>query len=70
MIALKKKPKATKCSYHHTYARISARARRRRIEKKIEGVLGEDQLGFGTGKGTTYAVGMLRITAERTVDIA
>ena len=46
------------------------KARRRRIEKKIEGVLGEDQLGFGTGKGTTYAVGMLRITAERTVDIA
>jgi hypothetical protein len=47
MIALKKKPKATKCSDHHTVsliahlAKIAARILRRRIERKIEDPLGE-----------------------------
>jgi hypothetical protein len=52
MIALKKKPNTTKCSDHravsltvHT-AQIVARILRRMIERKIEGVLGEDQFGF------------------------
>jgi hypothetical protein len=36
----------------------------RRIEKKIEDVLGEDQFGFRKGKGTRDAVGMLRIISE------
>jgi hypothetical protein len=42
MIALKKKPKATKCSDHRTIsiiahaAKIVARILRRRIERKIE----------------------------------
>jgi hypothetical protein len=39
----------------------------RRSEKKIEGVLGEDQFGFR--KGTRDAIGMLRIISERTLDI-
>jgi hypothetical protein len=49
MIALKKKPHATKCSDHCTIslivhtAKIVAKIRRRRMEKKIENVLGEDQ---------------------------
>jgi hypothetical protein len=52
MIALKKKPQATKCSDHRTIslithtAKIVAKILRRRIEKKIEDVLGEDQFGF------------------------
>jgi hypothetical protein len=56
MIALKKKPKATKCSYHHTIsliaytAKIIERILRRRVERKIEDVLGEDQFGFRRGK--------------------
>jgi len=52
MIALKKKPQATKCSDHRTIrliahtAKIVAKILRRRIEKKIEDVLGEDHFGF------------------------
>ena len=75
MIALKKKPQATKCSDHRTIsliahtAKIVARILRRRIEKKIEDVLGEDQFGFRRGKRTTDAVGMLRIISERTLEI-
>jgi hypothetical protein len=74
MIALKKKPQATKCSDHHTLsliahtAKIVAKILRRRIEKKIEDVLG-DQFGFRRGEGTRDAVGMLRIIAERTLEI-
>ena len=56
MIALKKKPQATKGSDHRTIsliahtAKIVAKILRRRIEKKIEDVLGEDQFGFRRGK--------------------
>ena len=69
MIALKK-TQATKCSDHHTIslithtAKIVAKILRRRIEKKTEDLLGEDQLGFRTGKGTRAAIGMLRIIPE------
>jgi len=75
MIALKKKPQATKCSDHRTInliahtAKIVAEILRRRIEKKIEDVLGEDQLGFRRGKGTRDATGMLRIMSKRTLEI-
>jgi hypothetical protein len=75
MIALKKKPKATKCSDHCTISiivhatKIVARILRRRIERKTEDVLGEDQFGFRRGKGTRDAIGMLRIISERTLDI-
>jgi len=64
-IALKKKPQATKCSNHCTIsliahtAKIVAKILRRRIEKKTEDVLGEDQFGFRRGKGTRDAIGML-----------
>jgi len=50
MIALKKKPQATKCSDHRTIrliahtAKIVAKILRRRIEKKIEDVLGKISL--------------------------
>jgi hypothetical protein len=70
MIALKKKPKATKCSYHRTIsliahtAKILARILRKTIEMKIEDALGEDQFGFRRGKGTRDAIGMLKIISE------
>jgi hypothetical protein len=73
MVALKKKPKARKCTDHHTISLIAyvvkvvASVIRRRSEKKTEGVLGEDQFGFR--KGTRDAIGMLRIISERTLDI-
>jgi hypothetical protein len=56
MIALRKKPQATKCSDHHTVSliayteKIIGKKLRRRIEKKIADVLGEDQFGFRRGK--------------------
>jgi len=66
MIALKKKPQATNCSDHRTISLIAHTAKilKRRIEKKIEEVLGEDQFGFRRGKGTRDAIGMLRIISE------
>jgi hypothetical protein len=65
MIALKKKPQATKCSDHRTISLFAHTAKiLKRIETKIEDVLGEDQFRFRRGKGTTDAVGMLRIISE------
>jgi hypothetical protein len=67
VIVLKKKPQATKCSDYRTISLIAHTTKivgnilRRRIERKIKDVLGEDQFGFRRGKGTSDAVGMLRI---------
>jgi len=75
MIALKKKPQATKCSDHRTIsliahtAKIVAKILRRRIEKKIEDVLGKDQFGVRRGKGTKDAIEMLRVISEQTSEI-
>ena len=74
MIALKKKKQTTKCSDHRTISLISHTAKTiakilRRIERKIEDVLGEDQCGFRRRKGTRDAIGMMRIIAERTLQI-
>ena len=75
MIALKKKTQATKCSDHRTInliaytARIITKILRRKIERKIEDVLGEDQFGLRRGKGTRDAIGMMRIIAEQTLEI-
>ena len=74
MSALKEEPQATKCSDHPTIsiiartAKIAARILRRRIERNIEDVHG-DQFGFRRGKGTRNAIGMLRIISERTLEI-
>ena len=52
---------ATKCSDHRTIsliahtAKIVSKLLRRRIEKKIEVALGEDQFGFRRGKVTRDA---------------
>jgi hypothetical protein len=69
------KEEATKCSDNCTIsliahtAKIVAKTLRRRVEKKIEDVLGEDQFGFRRGKGTRDAIGMLRIISEQTFEI-
>jgi len=42
---------------------FTAKILRRRIERKIEDVLEEDQFGFRRGKGTRDANGMMRIIA-------
>jgi hypothetical protein len=41
----------------------------RRIGRNIHDVLKEDQLGMRSGKGTRDATGMLRISAERPLNI-
>jgi len=75
MIALKKETQATKSSVHHTIsliahtAKIIAKILKKRVERKIEDVLGEDQFGFIGGKRTRDAIGMTRIVAERILDI-
>ena len=75
MITLKKKTQATKCSDHRTIsiishtAKIIAKILRRRIERKIEDVLGEDQFGFRRDKGTKNAIGMMGIITERTLGL-
>ena len=58
MVALKE-PNVIECSDHRT-----VRIRRRRIERKIEDVLGEDHFGFRKGNGTKNANEMLRITSS------
>ncbi|PNF37368.1 hypothetical protein B7P43_G17444 [Cryptotermes secundus] len=71
MIALKKKTIATKCSDHRTISIMAHTAKilKRRAERKIEDILGENQFGFRRGKGTRDAIGMTRIIAERTLEI-
>ena len=66
MIALNRKPHATKCSNHHRVSLITHRAKivamiLRRVERKIENFLGEDKFGFRRGKGARDALGMLSI---------
>jgi len=39
------------------------------MNKKIEDVLEEDKFGFRSGKGSKYAIGMLRIISEWTLAI-
>jgi hypothetical protein len=71
MIGLKKKePKATKCSDHCTVSLIAHIAKivaRRRIERKIEDVLEEDEFEFGRGNGTSGAICILTIISGRTL---
>jgi hypothetical protein len=70
MVALKKKPKASKYTDHRTVsliahvAKVVASVIRRRSEKKIEDALGEDRFEFRKGKWTRDAIGMLRIISN------
>ena len=71
MIALKKKPNATKYSDRRTVSLIAhiAKIVSRILRRKIEDVFGDDQFGFRTGKGARNAAEMLRIILERTLEI-
>jgi hypothetical protein len=66
-----KKLIATKCSDHRIISLIAYRTKRvaRKIERKIEDVLGENQSGFRRENGTRNPTGMLRIIPERTLEI-
>ena len=50
-------------------AKFVVRIRRRRTERKMEDVNGEDHFEFRIGKETGVETGMLRILSERTSDI-
>ena len=71
MVAIEKKQQAKKCSDFRTIslishvAKIVARIINRRLQQKIEEVMGEDQFGFRKGRGTRDAIGMMRILSER-----
>jgi hypothetical protein len=73
MTSLKNKLKATKCSDHSKNSLIAytakrvARILRRKTERKIEDVLGEDQFGFRRRTGDP--TGILRIISEQTLDM-
>jgi hypothetical protein len=75
MIPLKKKKQAMKCSDHRTISLIShvgkimARILSKRLEHRIEEVMGEDQFGFRKGKGTRDAIGMIRIISEKVLEV-
>ena len=75
MTALQNKLQATNCSNHGTdnliahTAKIVARILRRKTERKIEDVLGEDQFGFRRGRGTGDAIRMPRIISEQTLEM-
>ena len=49
--------------------RVDERKLRRRVERKIRDVLGEDQFGVRRGKRNGEAIGMLRIISERTLEV-
>jgi hypothetical protein len=69
VIALKKEPKAAKCTDHHTISLIAHTAKTvavilgRRLERKIEDILGKNQFGFRRAKGTD-AMLMLNIESN------
>jgi hypothetical protein len=74
VIALKKKPKGTKCSDHRTVllfahtAKAVLRILRRKFGRKIADVLGDNLCGFRRGRGIMDAVWMSGIISERTLN--
>jgi hypothetical protein len=65
MIALKKKSEVKKCSDNRTHtAKIVTRVFRRKFERKIEDIHGENRFEFKRGGGTKDAIGILRIISE------
>jgi hypothetical protein len=62
MIVSKKNQKATKCSDYRTIRLIAHTAKIvarifRRIERKVDDILGDEQFGFRRDKGTGEALG-------------
>jgi hypothetical protein len=48
----------------HTFSPDSNKELKRRIERKIEDVLGQGQFGLRRGKGTGDAIQMSRVTSK------
>uniref|UniRef100_A0A8D8UAM4 Craniofacial development protein 2 n=1 Tax=Cacopsylla melanoneura TaxID=428564 RepID=A0A8D8UAM4_9HEMI len=75
LLPLPKKPNATECKDYRTISFIChltktiTRIMIKRIEKKVEENIGEDQFGFRKGKGTRDAMGCVRMLAERLMDV-
>ena len=75
MIKLLKKNQAKKCSDHRTINLISHTGKAvayilsKRLESKIEEVIGEDQFRLWKGKGTRDAIGLMRIISESVLDV-
>jgi hypothetical protein len=69
VIALQKKPKLRYAVTTAQFSLIShtAKVLRRRIEKKIKDVVGEDQFGFRRGKGASDTDRMLRMISQQTL---
>ena len=75
MTALPKKNQAKKFSDHRAIGLIShtvmiaMRTLSKKLESKIEEFIEGDQYGFWKDKGTRDAIGLMRITSERVLDV-
>ena len=75
LVPLPKKGNAKECKDFRTISFIChatkavTRIILKRIEKKIEENMGDDQFGFRRGKGTRDAIGCLRMIGERMLDV-
>ena len=54
---------------YRTHIKDNRKVLRKRIEKKIEDILGEYHCKFRRGRGTRDAIGILRIMSERTLNM-
>jgi hypothetical protein len=74
MIVLKENNKSTNCSANHPISRIAHTANivakiLRKIARRVEDVIGEEQFECRREKGTGGAIWMLRMISERALDI-
>uniref|UniRef100_A0A8D8S3W4 Craniofacial development protein 2 n=1 Tax=Cacopsylla melanoneura TaxID=428564 RepID=A0A8D8S3W4_9HEMI len=75
LVPLPKKSKAKECKDYRTISCIChltkaiTRIILKRIDRKIEENMGEDQFGFRKGKGTRDAIGCLRMLGERVLEV-
>ena len=74
-IALPKKPGAVECEEHRTISlmshvlKILLRVIMKRIRPRIKPEISEEQCGFVEGKGTSNALYMIRMIAERAIEV-
>ena len=75
MIAIPKKTRTEKCEEHRTLSLVShaskilTRIISRRMERKIEDNLSENQFGFRKNRGTREAILCLRVMVEKTIHV-
>ena len=74
-IALPKKPATVECSQHRTISLMSIITKAilsvllERVRNKLQSEIAEVQYGFGKGKGTRNAIFVLRMIAERQIEM-